>query len=338
MNPAVLIRHLKKSYGTQPAVVDVSLRVDPGQIYGLLGPNGAGKTTTLRCLATLERPDTGEALVCGTSVVEDPRLVRTRLGYVAQEIAQDKMLTGRELLELHADLYHLPRAGAKDRIRRVLDLLELADRADDLIGTYSGGMKKRLDIACGLLHSPEVLLLDEPTVGLDINSRLKVWDFLRNLRAQGIAILLTSHYLEEIDVLCDRVAILAQGKVIAEGTPDQLKNQIGGDRVTLRLREFTPLDLAQQAAQALQAVDFVQDVVINRTQGNALSMVVGTQERATLRLEQYLTDKGFPVFAVAQSRPSLDDVFLITTGQSLQDAQLAEVEAAAQMGKKKFRK
>jgi len=181
----ITIRHLQKSYGGQPAVVDLSLTVEPGQIFGLLGPNGAGKTTTMRCLATLERPDGGELRVCGLSVTEYPREVRACLGYVAQEVAQDKMLTGQELLELHSDLYHLPKAEGRERVRRILELVELTDRAQDLIKGYSGGMKKRLDIACGLLHNPKVLLLDEPTVGLDIQTRLKVWSFLKTTRKRG---------------------------------------------------------------------------------------------------------------------------------------------------------
>jgi ABC-2 type transport system ATP-binding protein len=338
MQPAILIRNLQKSYGTQPAVVDVSLTIEPGQVFGLLGPNGAGKTTTLRCLATLERPDQGELWVEGISVTAQPREARNRIGYVAQEVAQDKMLTGRELLELHAGLYHLPPRDIAPRISRTLELVELSDRADDLVGAYSGGMKKRLDIACGLLHNPGVLLLDEPTVGLDINSRLRVWAFLRDLRAQGVAILLTSHYLEEIDALADRVAIINSGKVIAEGTTDELKNQVGGDRVTLRLKEFTPLDLAEQALLVLKELEFVREVVINPTQGNALNLVIRPQERAVSLLENHLNNQGFPVFGLSQARPSLDDVFLIITGQTLQDAQLRELEAANQAGKKKKKK
>jgi ABC-2 type transport system ATP-binding protein len=327
---AVMIRALKKTFGSQPAVKDVSLTLEAGQIYGLLGPNGAGKTTLIRCLATLERPDSGELTLCGVSVTEQPRLARTHLGYVAQEIAQDKMLTGQELLQLQADLYHLPRAKAKERIERSLAILDLADRKDDLIKTYSGGMQKRLDIACGLLHDPQVLLLDEPTVGLDIQSRLRVWA----LRKQGITILLTSHYLEEVDALADRVAIMDRGLIIAEGTPEQLKKQVGGERVALRLQEFTPLPMAEAARDALQTLPYVQNVVINATQGNTLNLVVQGSGRVVLELEHFLTERGFGVFGMAQSRPSLDDVFLTLTGQSLQDAQLAQIEAGL-TGKRK---
>ncbi len=335
MQPAVVIRNLKKSYGPQPAVVDVSLTLMPGQIFGLLGPNGAGKTTTIRCLATLERPDQGELTLCGVSVTQDPRRARTYIGYVAQEVAQDKILTGRELLEFHADLYHLPRAQGQAQIRKALDWLGLEERSQDRIGTYSGGMKKRLDIACGLLHNPQVLLLDEPTVGLDINSRLKVWEFLRELKTHGVAVLLTSHYLEEIDALADQVAILSQGTVIAEGSPNELKDQIGGERITIRLKEFTPEDQALRAAQALRTLGWVQEVVINRFQGNALNLVIQPEPQAVMILERYLIDQGFPVFGIAQARPSLDDVFLVATGQSLQDAQFVQVEAGMDRKKKR---
>jgi ABC-2 type transport system ATP-binding protein len=201
MPPAVLIQNLQKRYGSVEAVKDVSLQVEPGEIFGLLGPNGAGKTTTLRILCTLSTPDAGRVEVSGISVVDNPRGARQRLGYVAQEVALDKVLTGRELLQLQAALYHLPNAKAKERINQVLSLLNLEEWADKRTGTYSGGLRKRLDLAAGLLHAPDVLVLDEPTVGLDIESRFIVWDFLRQLRAAGTTVLITSHYLEEIDAL-----------------------------------------------------------------------------------------------------------------------------------------
>jgi ABC-2 type transport system ATP-binding protein len=199
--PAVLIEGLQKRYGNVQAVKDVSLQIEPGEIFGLLGPNGAGKTTTIRCLCTLTLPDAGNLDVMGVSVVADPRQVRQRLGYIAQEVALDKVLTGRELLELQAAIYHLPGKLAKTRIDQMIELLELTDWADKKTGTYSGGLKKRLDLAAGLLHQPDVLVLDEPTVGLDIESRSAVWRFLRQLQAAGTTILITSHYLEEVDAL-----------------------------------------------------------------------------------------------------------------------------------------
>ncbi len=323
MAPAVLIQNLQKRYGDVEAVKDVSFQIEPGEIFGLLGPNGAGKTTTLRVLCTLTMPDAGKIEVSGISVVENPKAARQRLGYVAQEIAPDKVLTGRELLQLQAALYHLPNTVAKQRIDTVLNLLGLEEWASRRTGTYSGGLLKRLDLAAGLLHAPDVLVLDEPTVGLDIESRFVVWDFLRQLRADGTTVLITSHYLEEIDVLADRVAIIDRGAVIATGTPSQLKDELGGDRVTLRIREFSPIEEAQTAKNLLQSLPFVQEVIINQAQGNSLNLVVTPQSDALINIQQSLNSAGLPTFGIAQSRPSLDDVYLAATGQTLMDAELA---------------
>jgi ABC-2 type transport system ATP-binding protein len=323
MAAAVLIQNLQKRYGSVEAVKDISLSVEPGEIFGLLGPNGAGKTTTIRCLCTLTKPDAGKVEVSGISVIDQPRAARQRLGYVAQEVALDKVLTGRELLQLQAALYHLPKAVAKKRIEEVIDILGLGDYADKKTGTYSGGLKRRLDLAAGLLHQPDVLVLDEPTVGLDIESRFVVWDLLRKLREAGTTVLITSHYLEEIDALADRVAIIDKGVVIAAGTPSQLKDQVGGDRITLRLREFSPIEEAEKARDMLQALPFVQEVIINSAQGNSLNLVVKPQSDALMTIQQSLKDVGLPTFGIAQARPSLDDVYLAATGRTLMDAELA---------------
>jgi ABC-2 type transport system ATP-binding protein len=323
---AVLIEKLQKRYGSVEAVKDVSLQVEAGEIFGLLGPNGAGKTTTLRCLCTLTEPDSGRLEVSGVSVTQEPRLARQRLGYVAQEVAPDKMLTGRELLQLQAAIYHLPRDFARQRIETALNLLGLQGYADQKTGTYSGGLKKRLDLAAGLLHQPDVLILDEPTAGLDIESRFTVWSFLRQTREQGTTVLITSHYLEEIDALADRVAIIDQGKVIACGTPSELKDRVGGDRITLRIREFTPQAEAEQAKGVLQSLPLVQEVIINTAQGNSLNLVVAPQSDALVSVQRALQDAGLPAFGIAQSRPSLDDVYLAATGRTLLDAELAALD------------
>ena len=323
MAPAVLIEKLQKRYGAVEAVKDVSLRVETGEIFGLLGPNGAGKTTTLRCLCTLALPDAGQLEISGISVIDQPRQARQKLGYVAQAVAPDKVLTGRELLQLQAALYHLPRSVIKSEIDRVLTLLGLKDYADQKLGTYSGGLMKRLDLAAGLLHQPNVLVLDEPTVGLDIESRLAVWDFLRQLRNGGTTVLITSHYLEEIDLLADRVAIIDRGSVIAAGTPSELKDQVGGDRITLRIREFSPLAEAETAKTLLEALPLVQEVIINTAQGNSLNLVVKPQSESLMTVQQALQTAGLPTFGIAQARPSLDDVYLAATGRTLLDAELA---------------
>jgi len=323
MPPAVLIDHLQKRYGDVEAVKDVSFSVEPGEIFGLLGPNGAGKTTTIRCLCTLTTPDAGTVEVNGISVLDNPRVARQCLGYIAQEVALDKVLTGRELLRLQADLYHIPPKVARDRIEQMIDLLELKDWADKKSGTYSGGLKKRLDLALGLLHQPDVLVLDEPTVGLDIETRSAVWQFLRQLQAAGTTILITSHYLEEVDALSDRVAIIDQGTVIAAGTPSDLKDRVGGDRVTLRLREFTPDEEADKAKALLQQLPCVEEVIVNSAQGNSLNLVVTAQSDALMTVQQALKEASLPTFGISQSRPSLDDVYLAATGRTLMDAEIA---------------
>ncbi len=321
--PAVVIEGLQKRYGEVQAVKDVSLQIEPGEIFGLLGPNGAGKTTTIRCLCTLTLPDAGNLEVMGISVVKDPRQVRQRLGYIAQEVALDKVLTGRELLELQAAIYHLPGKLAKARIDQMIELLELTDWADKKTGTYSGGLRKRLDLAAGLLHQPDVLVLDEPTVGLDIESRSAVWRFLRQLQAAGTTILITSHYLEEVDALANRVAIIDRGKVISSGTPAELKANVGGDRITLRIREFTPLEEANLASQMLEALPVVQEVIVNSAQGNSLNLVVESGTDALMTVQKALKEAELPTFGIAQSQPSLDDVYLAATGRTIMDAEMA---------------
>ncbi|MGB3787136.1 MAG: ABC transporter ATP-binding protein [Phormidesmis sp.] len=335
MPPAVLVKNLKKSYGDVEAVKDVSFTIEPGEIFGLLGPNGAGKTTTIRCLCTLITPDAGSLELMGISVLEDPRSARQLLGYIAQEVALDPVLTGRELLELQAAIYHLPRAQMRSRIDKMLELLEISDIANKQTKTYSGGQKKRLDLAAGLLHQPAVLVLDEPTVGLDIESRSAVWRFLRQLREQGTTILLTSHYLEEVDALAGRVAIIDRGKVISTGTPAALKAEVGGDRITLRIREFTDDAEAESARTLLADLPVVQDVIINSAQGNSLNMVVDKGGEALPAVQSALKAAGMPTFGIAQSQPSLDDVYLSATGRTLMDAEIA---ATGQRDLKKERK
>ncbi|MBW4648618.1 MAG: ABC transporter ATP-binding protein [Kastovskya adunca ATA6-11-RM4] len=323
MVAAVLIENLQKRYGDIEAVKDISFEVQPGEIFGLLGPNGAGKTTTIRCLCTLSAPNAGKIEVSGIDAITNPRAVRRRLGYVAQEVALDKVLTGRELLELQAALYHIPKNAAKARVNKMLEILGLEEYADTKTGSYSGGLRKRLDLAAGLLHQPNVLVLDEPTVGLDIESRFVVWDFLRQLREAGTTVLITSHYLEEIDALANRVAIIDRGVVIDQGTPSELKDKVGGDRITLRIREFSPKEEAEIAKEMLQALPFVQEAIVNGSQGNSLNLVVKPQSDALMTIQQSLKDAGLPIFGIAQARPSLDDVYLAATGRTLMDAEIA---------------
>ena len=323
MSNVIIVKNLQKSYGQVQALKNISFHVKAGEIFGLLGPNGAGKTTTIRCLTTLAKADGGEILVSNLSAMTQPKQVRQKLGYVAQEVAIDKVLTGRELLNLQASLYHLPRQVAKQRIDTLLELLGLQEYGDRLTGSYSGGIRKRLDLAAGLLHQPQVLVLDEPTVGLDIESRMIIWDFLRQLKNAGTTVLITSHYLEEIDALADRLAIIDQGEVIAEGTPSSLKDRLGGDRVTLKIREFTPDSEAQMAKNKLSELPFVQEIIINQTQGNSLNLIVEPNNNSLSAIEKTLAEINLPIFSISQSRPSLDDVYLAATGRTLMDAEMA---------------
>ncbi|HJN36570.1 MAG: ATP-binding cassette domain-containing protein [Prochlorococcus sp.] len=316
------LQKLEKSYGSVQALKGLTLNVPCGCLYGLLGPNGSGKTTTLRILCTLLAPDSGTVSVVGIDALRDPRGVRQQIGYVAQEVAVDKILTGRELLELQGDLYHLHRRDRDERIAELNRRLGMDEWIDRRCGSYSGGMRRRLDLASGLLHQPQLLVLDEPTVGLDIESRAAIWQLLRELKSQGTTVLLSSHYLEEVEALADRIAIIDDGLVIAEGTPEQLKRQLGGDRVTLRVREFSDEVEAEQVRQLLEQVEGVSQVVVNRAQGFSLNLVV-EGEAVLTRLRTKLGGAELPVFALAQSRPSLDDVYLQATGRTLMDAELA---------------
>ena len=316
------LRQLSKTYGAVTALSNLDLSVPEGCLYGLLGPNGAGKTTTLRILATLLAPDRGAVEVDGVDALKHPREVRRLLGYVAQEVAIDKILSGRELLQLQGDLYHLKRADRDHRIDDLIDRLGMEAWIDRRCGTYSGGMRRRLDLAAGLLHRPRLLVLDEPTVGLDIESRSAIWQLLNQLVEGGTSVLLSSHYLEEIEALADRMAIIDAGAVIAEGTPTDLKQRLGGDRVTLRVREFSDSQEAARVRAVLEPVDGVRQVVINRAQGFSLNLVI-EGESVIERLRHSLEGAGLPVFALAQSRPSLDDVYLQATGRTLMDAELA---------------
>ena len=322
------LHHLSKRFGggrnatPVQALDDLSLEVPRGCLYGLLGPNGAGKTTALRILCTLLAPDAGEVRIAGRDALADPRSARRLLGYVAQDVAIDKILTGRELLALQGNLYHLRAMEIEQRLGDLIAFLAMEDWIDRRCGTYSGGMRRRLDLAAGLLHRPAVLVLDEPTVGLDIESRNAIWQVLRQLRDEGVTILLSSHYLEEVDALADRLAIVEAGRVIAEGSPEGLKQSLGGDRVTLRVREFSDGMEADRVRDLLQNCQGVRQVVVNRAQGHSLNLVVD-DESVVVQIREHLAAAALPVFALALSRPSLDDVYLQATGRTLMDAELA---------------
>ncbi len=303
------------------ALNGLNLEVPKGSLYGLLGPNGAGKSTALRIICTLLAPDSGHVEVGGLNALLEEKETRRRLGYVAQDVAIDKILTGRELLQLQGDLYHLDRKYKKKRIEELIYRLDMNEWIDRRCGSFSGGMKRRLDLASGLLHEPELLILDEPTVGLDIESRSVIWGLLKELRNNETTILLSSHYLEEVDELADEMAIIDKGTVIASGKPDDLKQELGGDRVTLRVREFSDELEAESVRKLIKNINGVSNVVVNQKQGYSLNFLVQSNDVIS-NLSGHLSKENFEVFALSHSRPSLDDVYLQATGKTLMDAEL----------------
>jgi len=313
---AIEVERLSKTYeGKVTAVEDVSFQVPAGEVFGLLGPNGAGKTTTLRVLITVLRPTGGSARVLGMDVVEQANEVRQAIGYVPQERAIDRFLTGREHLQLLASLYHIPKDKAPARIEAVLKLVNLEHKADEVARNYSGGMKRKLDIACGLIPDPRVLFMDEPTLGLDVESRLKIWEHIRQLKARGITVLLTTNYLDEADQLCDRIAIIDGGRVKAIGSPNELKSGLGGDIVTLTLAPGD-LDKVEALAQAVKGQAGVKAV---STKQNVLDIRVASPEAALPAILGAVTARGCRLEFVDYHRPRLDDVFLAHTGRRIKE-------------------
>jgi len=309
-----LWKRFKSRQGTVEALRGVSLTVEPGEIFGVLGPNGAGKTTTLRILATLLPPEQGQARVAGYDLLREPGKVRASLGYVGQIGGADSMATGRENLLLQARLYGMSRQAAHTRTAALLDQLEMVSFADRFVRTYSGGQRRRLDLALALVHHPPLLFLDEPSLGLDPQSRARLWEEVRALRASGTTLLLTTHYLEEADTLCDRLTIIDEGHMVAEGTPNQLKQQIVGDVLTLRLAQ--PETARTEALERLHTCSWVRE--IQEPQGS-LQIYVSHGEEALVQILHVLEAAQIGVSSVALARPSLDDVFLRQTGRSLRD-------------------
>jgi len=313
---AIEVEGLSKTYdGAVTAVEDVSFQVSPGEVFGLLGPNGAGKTTTLRVLITVLRPSGGTARVLGMDVVEQADAVRQAIGYVPQERAIDRFLSGREHLQLLAGLYHIPKDQAAARIDAVLALVNLEHKADEIARNYSGGMKRKLDIACGLLPNPKVLFMDEPTLGLDVESRLKIWEHIRQLKARGITIVLTTNYLDEADQLCDRLAIIDGGRVKVIGSPKELKSGLGGDIVTLTLASGD-LDKVEALAQAIKGQTGVKAVSIKQ---HLLDIRVASPEATLPAILGAVTAHGCRLEFVDFHRPRLDDVFLAHTGRHMKE-------------------
>jgi ABC-2 type transport system ATP-binding protein len=301
--------------GEVEAVAGIDLTVGTGVIFGFLGPNGAGKTTTLRMLATLLPPTSGDARVAGFDLRRRPDRVRMNIGYVGQQGGTDHSISGRAELIFQARLHGLPARVAQQRAAELIGAFELEVCADRATHTYSGGQRRRLDIALGLVHHPALLFLDEPTTGLDPQSRAHLWDEVRRLREEGTTVFLTTHYLEEADVLCDRLAIIDHGRIVAEGTPDELKRAIAGDVIALGVRGDR-----RAALDALRGLPFVRDHDPLGPDEAPIRVYVDRGETAMPPIFQVLDQAGFKVATVAMSRPSLDDVFLRQTGRSLREA------------------
>jgi ABC-2 type transport system ATP-binding protein len=314
------------------AVRGVSINVARGEVFGFLGPNGAGKTTTLRMLTTLLPIDSGTATVAGFDVARQPRHVRTRIGYVSQLGGADELATGRENLILQGRLYGASRAQVAPRAQALVELLDLAEFADRRVATYSGGQRRRLDIALGIVHEPPVLFLDEPTTGLDPQSRANLWDHIRGLRESGTTVFLTTHYLDEADVLCDRLMIMDHGQIVAEGTPRALKQEVAGDAIVISLR---PGDHdagdhgAARAVPVLRDEPYVRELTADDGQ---LRLYVDDGGTALPQLIRLLDSRGIGIRSISMSEPTLDDVFLRQTGRSLRDGDPGGGEAGADTG------
>jgi ABC-2 type transport system ATP-binding protein len=320
MAPAIETDGLSKRYGDVQALDGVTLRAEKGTVLGLLGPNGAGKTTVVRILTTLLRPDAGSARVDGLDVVKDASQLRERIGLAGQYAAVDESLTGRENLELFGRLYGMAKGDARRRAQDLLEHFELSDAGHRLVNTYSGGMRRRLDLAGALVARPPVLFLDEPTTGLDPRSRLGLWQTIEERVAQGSTVLLTTQYLEEADRLADQIAVIDHGRVIAEGTAAQLKDRVGGDRLEVRLEDDSQAEAASAAlASVVSEAPELRDGVLLA----AVSRRDGTVANALRRLDE----AGIEVSDLTLRRPTLDDVFLGLTGHAAEHEQPEAVEA-----------
>ena len=324
---AIETRHLTRKFGELTAVDDVSFEVETGEIFGFLGPNGAGKSTTMMMLTTLLRPTSGEAMVAGTDVTSDPKEVRKKIGYIQQDISVDEYMTGRENLQFHARLAHMPKKRAESRIDEMLQLVELEEKQHEYVHGYSGGMRKRLDIAGGLLHMPDVLFLDEPTVGLDIQTRRKIWEYLRRIHKEyNVTIFLTTHYMEEADSLCDRVGIIDWGKIVTIDNPSSMKSALGGEIIAVTIQEKWCADLVHGIKSKIG--DRMKGIDVDKNKDNAkgtdtITMTASHGTELVPRIFEIASAMDIAIDAIKVTHPTLDDVFIHHTGHEIRDEENA---------------
>ncbi|MBA2313706.1 MAG: ATP-binding cassette domain-containing protein [Actinobacteria bacterium] len=307
---------LTRSFGDRLAVDRLDLRAEAGDIFGLLGPNGAGKTTTIRMLTTLLTPSSGAARICGFDVSREPGAVRRRIGYVMQSVPWqvNRLLRAREIVEIEAALHHVPQRVRRERVDEALDLLGLLPHADRLIGEFSGGMHKRLDLACGLLHRPELLVLDEPTLGLDVQSRHRIWDYILGLRDEGVTVLLATNYLDEADRLCNRLTIMDNGRSVVSGSPVELKHAVAAD--VIQVATSSP----ERLRDAIAHEPWVKNTIL--TDSNEVHIYVKDASQALPAVMSLSLANDLGLERVTYTQPSLDDVFLLHTGRELRDLEV----------------
>jgi len=308
---AISISGITKEFNGLVAVNDVSLEIEEGELFGLLGPNGAGKTTLISMLYTMQQPTGGNAHVCGYDIKKSASDVRKCIGVVFQDPSLDQYLTGWENLDFHGRLYGMEGTEKKERIDEVLALVELEDKADKLVKTYSGGMRRRLELARGLMHYPKVLILDEPTLGLDPQTRRHIWDYIKMLnRDEGITIILTTHYMDEADLLCNKIAIMDNGKIIASGTPKGLKDILEGDVIYV---------ISSNQEALLRELNEFEGVTKANLMDGLINLSVKEGESAIPKIIELARNKGITVTSVGLHKPTLEDVFIYYTGRTIRD-------------------
>ena len=310
---SVETRSLSKTFGTVNAVNDISFAVESGEIFGFLGPNGAGKSTTIMILTTLLKPTSGQALVSGFDVMTQAKQVRQSIGYVQQESTVDEYLSGRENLLLQARLNHIPKDQINKRIDDILELIELSDKQNDSVVTYSGGMRKRLDIAGGLLHHPKVLFLDEPTVGLDIQTRRKIWEYIKKIHKEfDMTIFLTTHYMEEADQLCDRIGIIDHGQIQIIDTPENMKNAMGNEVISLKFESQNSDNFLSQ----LHQIEFIKKI---NKDNDKLTIFTSNGTEVIPEIFKISSALEIKIISISLTQPTLDDVFISYTGHEMRD-------------------